>query len=301
MKTGPMVSLGLSVLLGAAAVFLGRGYMMGNSADASVEATSLQAAPAIAMSNVLVARHDIEPGTALTSEMFETVEWPASAVAPGMLTENVSAETQFYARGLIISGEPILQGKLEAEGFRMTLSAEITPGMRAVSIVVTDDTGVAGFVLPGDRVDVNAYLPVTSDRLQPSMGPDAVRVSADTVAKPILKNVKVLAVDQVFEANLEGARPSNTVTLEVSPNDALVLGVAGQSGELGLSLIGQKEKGTEIAEVVVAPKPVRRTPRRARPKAKKTTVRVINGAEETRVTAPVAADKPTELRPEGAK
>jgi pilus assembly protein CpaB len=293
MKTAPLISLGLSVVLGAGAVFVGRGYMSGSNSEATAQPVAVQAAPAIAMSTVMIAREDIAPGAVLGADMLEAAEWPSAAVPVGALTDTAELETLKYARGLIVAGEPILLAKLEEQGMRATLSASIAPGYRAVSIVVEDDTGVAGFVLPGDKVDVNAFIELSGDKLKQGLSPDAVRISDEVIAQPVLKNIKVLAVDQSFESGLEGAYVSSTVTLEVQPKDALALGAAAQAGTLGLSLIGREEDGLEIAEVQT-PKPTRAKVRRVTPRAAKTTtVRVINGNEETRVTAPVATSAMT--------
>jgi pilus assembly protein CpaB len=116
--------------------------------------------------------------------------------------------------------------------------------------------------------------------------PDAARVSADLVARPVLKDIKVLAIDQTLEPGLEGAMPANTVTLEVTPAGALAVGVASQRGALALSLIGREEKPTLLEPVM--PRAPKQATVIAPPPSTTTTVRVINGMETTTVTAPVA-------------
>ena len=283
MKLGPLISLGLSAVLGIAAVFLGRYYMSSNNNDAVAEIS----APAIQMSSVLVAAAAIEPGEQVSASNVKSVNWPADSVPEGVVEDASALSETLYARGLILPGEPIMLEKLDAEGNLLTLAAAIEPGMRAVSVTVRSDTGVAGFVLPGDRVDVNEFIQREPGQSAASYGGDAVRVTADLIARPVLQNVKVLAVDQTFDSGLEGARPSSTVTLEVSPDGALRLGAAGMQGALGLALIGRKEEA-EVIRLVKA-EPNRPVVRRRAPKAPSTAdVRVINGDKEVTVTAPAA-------------
>ena len=80
----------------------------------------------------------------------------------------------------------------------LTLAAAIAPGMRAVAVVVGSDTGVAGFVLPGDRVDVNEFVP--RDEASGGRARDGERMSGNVIARTVIKNVKVLAIDQTFDA-----------------------------------------------------------------------------------------------------
>lgn len=283
MKLGPLISLGLSAVLGIAAVFLGRYYMSSNNNDAVAEIS----APAIQMSSVLVAAAAIEPGEQVSDSNVKSVNWPADSVPEGVVEDASALSETLYARGLILPGEPIMLEKLDAEGNLLTLAAAIEPGMRAVSVTVRSDTGVAGFVLPGDRVDVNEFIQREPGQSAAFYGGDAVRVTADLIARPVLQNVKVLAVDQTFDSGLEGARPSSTVTLEVSPDGALRLGAAGMQGALGLALIGRKEEAEVIRLVKAEPK--RPVVRRGAPKAPSTAnVRVINGDKEVTVTAPAA-------------
>jgi pilus assembly protein CpaB len=257
--------------------------MSSSNNDAAAEIS----APAIQMSSVVVATAAIEPGEQVSASNVKTVNWPADSVPEGVVEDASALSEILYARGLILPGEPIMLEKLDAEGNLLTLAAAIEPGMRAVSVTVRSDTGVAGFVLPGDRVDVNEFIQREPGQSAASYGGDAVRVTADLIARPVLQNVKVLAVDQTFDSGLEGARPSSTVTLEVSPDGALRLGAAGMQGALGLALIGRKEEAEVIRLVKAEPK--RPVVRRRAPKAPSTAnVRVINGDKEVTVTAPAA-------------
>lgn len=286
MKPTTLISLGLSLLLGAGAVFLGRNYMTSNTSDAS--AASLM--PAVEMSSVLVATSVIETGDLIDRSALTSAPWPADAIPADALRSFDELAATAYARGLIVPGEPLMRTKLDETGSVLTLAAAITPGMRAISVVVGNDTGVAGFVLPGDRVDVNEFVSIVESGRASVR--DGERASGDVIARSVLKNVNVLAIDQTFEAGLEGARPSSTVTLEVTPDDALALSAASQRGALGLTLIGRREEAELVAEIRKSPEPVRviSRPRVARTPSM-TRVRVINGDAETEVTTPVAREK----------
>jgi pilus assembly protein CpaB len=281
MKAAPLISLGVSVVLGAGAIFFGRTFVMQETA-----ATQADAAPAVAMTRILVATSTIEPGALIDASLVKEVDWPERAVPEGALMNVSELGPKAYSRGLIVPGEPLLEPKIDTTGSVLTLAAAIKPGMRAVSIVVRNDTGVSGFVLPGDRVDVNEFV-----ELGEVSGPsEGGRLSANVLARPVLKHIKVLAVDQTFEANLEGAMPSQTVTLEVTPDDALILGAASQRAALGLALISREEDAMIAAlEPAAAPVNVRSPARATAPKPPSTTtIRVINGAEYVAVEAPVA-------------
>lgn len=282
MKATPLISLGISVMLGIGAVLVGRGYMMSKETSADAQAS----VAAVQMTSVWVAASTINMGDTVDGTVLTATDWPTSALPVGVLTDITALGEGKFARGMIVAGEPISLMKLDETRSMMTLASAIQPGMRAVSITVRKDTGVAGFVLPGDRVDVNEFIKkISSDNITSD-----VAVSGEYLAQPVLKNVHVLAVDQMFNPGMEGAHPSNTVTLEVSSGDALKLGVASQRGTLGLALIGREEDiQVEVAERIVPV--VRRAPvRRARvvAKPKKMTVTVINGSKLTEVTTPVS-------------
>lgn len=281
MKAAPLISLGVSVVLGAGALFFGRSFMLDKAPDAEAGVV-----PAVAMTTVLVMTSTVEPGAVIDPKFVKEVEWPERAVPDGALRNVSELGPKAYSRGLMVPGEPLLLPKIDTTGSVLTLAAGITPGMRAVSIVVGNDTGVSGFVLPGDRVDVNEFM-----ELEEANGrPEGARISANILARPVLRHVKVLAVDQTFEPNMEGAKPSQTVTLEVTPDDALVLGAASQRAALGLALISRDEEALVAAVTPKKPvsvKPVVQ-PAFGRSAAVTTTVRVINGESDVKITAPIA-------------
>lgn len=284
MRIAPIISLVLSVVVGIAAVVFGRGWL-----NTEADATN---APAIIVQEVetrkiLVSDITIERGDLLDSEAFRIADWPEDHIPQGAVSD-VSAilneDGSFpYALGVIVPGEPLINEKLSHTAVRDTLAAVIEPGFRAISVEVSDASGVAGFVLPDHRVDVNVF----TEGRNPTTG--------DTIyeAETILEDIRVLAVDQSFQENLEGAAPARTVTLQVTIDQARKLGLASQTAEIGLVLRPQGD--TSLAQAEPKPKPVvARVPVQAvvqaKPAPKFADIRVIQGDDEAIVKAPVATE-----------
>lgn len=277
MRTAPIISLGLSIVVGIAAVVFGRGWLNSEADATNAPAVIVEE---VATQDILVADLLLQRGDLLTEDSFTTVAWPAEHLPTGALTDVASItrpDGSFpYALGVVLPGEPLLGGKLSPVAVRDTLAALIEPGYRAVSIEVDDATGVAGFVLPDTRVDVNMFTDIKN------------RATGETTskAKTLLQDVRVLAVDQLFHESIDGAAPARTVTLQVTPEQAHDLGSAVGAGRIGLAL-----RGKDDVTILPPPEPVRPRrviTRRAAPKKTTATIRVIQGDEETTVSAPVA-------------
>ena len=132
----------------------------------------------------------------------------------------------------ILMDEPILDGRLAARDSGLGLAPIIPVGMRGVAVRVNDVTGVAGFVLPGMRVDVL----VTG---RPPNGDG-------TITKTCLQNIRVLSAGQTMQADSKGqAMPSPTVTLMVTPEQAEILTLANQEGHIQLVLRNGSDQETE--------------------------------------------------------
>ena len=206
---------------------------------------------------VLVAATDLPIGKIIRSEDLRWQSWPEDSIGPdyvvrGMAAESADGGEEGEARASIddiegaavrveiIAGEPILAYKLFHRGESGFLSGVLAPGMRAITISVNPETGSAGFVLPGDHVD----LVVVFDVL------DNDQITGDTtsrtISETILENVRVLATDQSVAARTkpgeggEGdetlADLAETVTLEVTPNQAQAVAVADALGSIRLIL-----------------------------------------------------------------
>ncbi|MBV9480165.1 MAG: Flp pilus assembly protein CpaB [Acidobacteria bacterium] len=179
--------------------------------------------------DVVVAANDLQVGAKLEDRDLKVVNWPAENLPEGVIHQKSRA----IGRGVlepISRGEFILINKL-ADKDVAGLPALIPPGMRAVSVRVNDVIAVAGFVLPGTRVDV---------LLTGTPGP------GDSVTTTVLQNVAVLATGQKLERNAAGEPQSSAViTLLVSPEDAQKLTLASQEGRIQLSLRNILDTGQE--------------------------------------------------------
>jgi len=173
--------------------------------------------------SIVVASRDLPAGTIVQREDVETVQWPGSAVPQGFTTQ----PGDVVGRGVIVAvqkNEPLLQSKLADKDAGGGLAITIPDGMRAVSVEVDKVIGVAGFVLPGTRVDVLATVVPGDNR-------------ALTTTKIILQNIRTLAADQKYQQDSEGKPQYVTVvTLLVTPEQSEALTLAATQGKIQLAL-----------------------------------------------------------------
>ena len=132
--------------------------MVARSMFAGASAPQAQAAPVVPTGpKVLVAQRALPAGTIITAESIGFQSWPAEMVADAYFLEGESDLAKLLGtvvRHPITAGEPVTQGSLVSPGDRGFLAAALSPGMRAITVPVSAQTGVAGFVFPGDRVDI---------------------------------------------------------------------------------------------------------------------------------------------------
>lgn len=207
------------MLIGAAVSGSLAGYVA--LAYVSTEPAPLEAAEP--SQTVVVASRDLPAGSIVRTEDVETVDWPGSATPEGFATQ----AGEVVGRGLIVEvrkNEPLLGWKLAQKEAGGGLSITIPEGMRAVSVEVDEVIGVAGFVLPGTRVDVLATVMPGTDRRQ-------------TTTRIILQNVRAVAADQRYQQDIEGEPQYVTVvTLLVTPPQAESLTLAATEGRIQLAL-----------------------------------------------------------------
>jgi pilus assembly protein CpaB len=231
MNTQRLVVLGLALVAAGGAALLVRSMLGGGTPK--VEA---KAAPAIAMSEVLVASGNLTPGQALTADRVRWEKWPTASVDPSFITHDAFGSEEAAVKGTVVRA-PILQGQPitntaivhgDASGF---MAATLGAGMRAISITISADSSAGGFILPNDRVDV--IVTRRPDR-------DAPRGSAKT----LITNLRVLAVDQTFRQEKDTRTVvGKTATVEVTPEQAEVISAAGTTGQLSLALRPLSESG----------------------------------------------------------
>ena len=188
----------------------------------------VQAKPAtastVSTTQVMVAASNLNLGAALRAEDLRAVPWPTEAMPPGVF----STPNDLIGRGLIqpvAQNEPILPGKLAPVGAGAGLPPIIPDGMRALSVRVNDVIGVAGYVLPGTKVDVLVTVSPTAK-------------TEDMTSKVILTNVQVLAAGTRIERDVEKDKPISVsvVTLLVDPLQAEALTLASTEGKIQLAL-----------------------------------------------------------------
>lgn len=193
------------------------------------------ALPAPLTETYLTAAHALPPGTLVRSEDFGKASAPADNLPPGAVLDTPAARADM--RGALVThyleaGAPVTKADILRPRDRGFLAAVLAPGTRAISIAVDPVTGVSGLIWPGDRVDV-----ILTQELDKAVAPVAHRVLSETV----MRDLRVIAVDQEIvqgappTATVAG-RPTRTVTLQVSPDQAEKLNVAERLGRLSLTI-----------------------------------------------------------------
>jgi pilus assembly protein CpaB len=224
MNTKRLVVLGIALVAATAAALLVRGMMGGGTPK--VQASI---APPVAMSQVLVANAALQPGQAITPDQVRWQKWPSSAVDASFITRDKAASEADTVKGTVVrmpllAGQPITTTEIVHANAVGLMAAMLTPGMRAISIVVSAESGAGGFILPNDRIDLILTQKLSGD-------PPRVR------ARAILESVRVLAVDQTFKQDKDTKTViAKTATLEVTPAQAELVARAANLGLLSLAL-----------------------------------------------------------------
>ena len=211
---------------------------------------------AVATSKVLVAKSAIPTGTFVNAAAeLAWQDWPQANLLPTYITEGSRPAEEFngaVARRPIQPGEPITASALMKPGDGGFMSAVLSPGMRAVSIGVNATSGNAGFVFPGDRVDLILTHKITVG----SSGGESAGTQQDVVvSETFVEDVRVLAVDQMLDNPENKAVLAKTVTLEVTSKQAEKINVAVNLGMISVALrsLGQeaeKDKAAAADELV---------------------------------------------------
>ena len=239
MRTSTIVMIGVAVLFGLFAVFLAQSWLNGQ-AEMRLRNLEAQKKPA-ATQTLVVATKPLRFGNELSSSSLREIAWPEESIPAGAfrrITDIVDAGGRRVVLSAIESNEPVLSTKITGPGQRATLSATLQDGMRAVTIRVNDVEGVAGFVLPGDRVDV------ALTRQKDSNGNN--HSSSDVV----LQNTRVLAIDQIADDRNDKPAVVKAVTLEVDTAGAQKLSLAASVGTLSLMLRRAGESSVEATRVI---------------------------------------------------
>lgn len=217
MQIRALIMLAVALVLGGITVFLVNNFLQSEAGGGRVQ--KMRTVP------VVVAAQDLKSGTKLEKVMLTVADWPADMAPEGAYSDvaTVIGEKPPVLLQESKRGEIILPYKLSPHGARGGLPARIPEDMRAATIPVTEITGVAGFIAPGDFVDILHTSTVgRSDELP--------------VTRVLLQNVQVLGVDQVSSEDDAKPKIVNAVTLLVNPESGQRLTLALATGSLSLLL-----------------------------------------------------------------
>lgn len=260
MNIARVIVLGIAIVTAGLAAYLVRS--MSNSQGPAVAA---QQAASLETKDVLVATRNIGVGERLAAGDFRWQQWPVEGVHGSFIIRagndaRLDAFVGTVARTPIVSGEPMTNQKIVKLGEGGMMSAIIEPGMRAVGIKISTESGAGGFILPNDRVDVI----VTRE-----YRPEGARVNTYD-SSTVLRDVRVLAIDQTFrEEDGQQVVVGRTATLELTPDQSETLSLGVAMGEVSLALRSLASDGTTVAQTPVRDKTTKvAVVRNARPSAR---------------------------------
>jgi pilus assembly protein CpaB len=214
------------------------------------------------VSTVVAAAMAIPFGTKVEERHLKTFEMPNDSVPPGAFSLEEEVVGMVTTQP-ILAGEILMQARFVDQGDGSTLAALVEKNMRAVTVRVDDVIGVAGFLLPGNRVDIVA----------------ARKEGRRAVTDTILRNIQVLAVDQTASANDNEPVIVRAVTLEVTPEQAETLVRGREEGSIQLTLRNPLDEEEEVIEEEEAPRKV--VVRRAPQRPQQSSVTIIRGTNVT--------------------
>lgn len=237
-----LVLLVVALLVAAGSAFVARSLFTGATAPQADAAPVQPKGP-----KVLVAQRALPVGTIITADAVSYQDWPAELVKDAYFLDGEADMTKLLGtvvRYPVTAGQPLTQGALVAPGDRGFLAAALGPGMRAVTIPVSAQSSVGGFVFPGDHVDLVLTQQVTGEG-QPLR-----------TAETILRNLRVLATDKATDNEVVDGKTVvhdfRTVTIEVTPRIAEKVAVAQEIGTISLSLRSLADNQGEFERVLAS-------------------------------------------------
>ncbi len=227
------VLLAGALIIAVAAALMARSMFTGGEAPAPQATAAAVPQQQLDGPQVLVATKALPVGTIIEADSFRFQPWPKDLIETAYYLQG-KADPQALqgavVRNSITAGQPVTQGALIKPGERGFLAAALGPGMRAVTVPVTQQSAVAGFIFPGDRVDVLMTQTVTGEDTTNPL----------RVTETIVRNLRVLATDQRTNALDDAGKPDvrlfTNVTLEVTPRIAEKIAVSQQMGQISLTL-----------------------------------------------------------------
>lgn len=239
----------LMLLLGALVIAIGTALAARSMFAGASSPTATAAVQAPQGPKVLVAQRALPVGTIITADSISFQAWPKEMIQDAYFLDGEADMNKLLGtvvRFNVTAGQPVTQGALVAPGDRGFLAAALGAGMRAVTIPVSQKTGVGGFVFPGDHVDLVLTQTVRANDQGESL----------KAAETILRNIRVLATDQSTETEMVDGksvvRNFRTVTVEVTPRIAEKVAVAQTVGTLSLSLRSLADNQTELEQAIAS-------------------------------------------------
>ncbi len=244
-----------ALLIAGITAFMAKNMFAGASAP---QATAAAVPQKLDGPEILVATRALPVGTLIEADSFRYQPWPKDLIQNAYYLKgqvDIATLTGTVVRSPITAGQPVTNGALVKPGDRGFLAAALGPGMRAVSVKVSDlSDGVAGFIFPGDRVDI-----MVTQQLEPlgkavqEAGLDKMRLNT---AETFLRNVRVLATDQrTTSEDKDGKTEVKTygiVTLEVTPKIAEKIAVAQKIGQLTMSLRSIADNTADLEKAIAS-------------------------------------------------
>ncbi|WP_338468475.1 Flp pilus assembly protein CpaB [Novosphingobium sp. ZN18A2] len=226
----------IAVVIGIVAVIIANSWFSGMQQRQEKVAVQQK------LSRIVVATQPMEFGTKITPQMVRMQNWPADSVPQGAFTSiDAVLKDNRVALRPIVPNEPVLASKVSGTDGRATLAAVLPEGMHAYSIRTDATRGVSGFVLPGTMVDVLLTRKIDGD----GAGPQDLRSDV------ILRNVEVLAADQMANDKEGKPKVSRNVTLATTLFDAQRLSIAEKVGTISLALRKVEDAAQDKADGVV--------------------------------------------------
>ena len=238
-----------ALVIAAVTAIMAKNMFAGASAE---QAQAAAATPAVPLGpKVLVARKELPVGTIIDAESLTFQPWPKEMMQSAYYTEGQPDSDMSKLLGTVVrypitAGQPMTRGALVGPKDRGFLAAALGPGMRAITVPVNATTGVAGFVFPGDRVDVMLTQEVAGGGDGPAL----------KVTETVIRNVRVLATDQRTDSKGEDGqtlvRTFSNVTMEATPRIAEKIAVAQSLGQLSLVLRSIADNSSELERAIAS-------------------------------------------------
>jgi pilus assembly protein CpaB len=238
-----------ALVIAAVTAIMAKNMFAGAGAEQAQAAAAVTAQPI--GPKVLVARKDLPVGTIIDAESLTFQPWPKEMTQSAYYTEGAPDADMSKLLGTVVrfpvtTGQPLTHGALVGPKDRGFLAAALGPGMRAITVPVNATTGVAGFVFPGDRVDIMLTQEVAGGGEGPAL----------KVTETVVRNVRVLATDQRTDSKGEDGqtlvKTFSNVTFEATPRIAEKIAVAQSVGQLSLALRSIADNSAELERAIAS-------------------------------------------------